>query len=91
MNRFALALVPLLAAPLPALACRTLDDVRDYYADEYGETAIWIGMSGKDHDAVIVMTAPDGSWSLIQVRGNRGCLIDFGNENSELGTSKGGA
>jgi hypothetical protein len=81
MNRFALALMPLLAVAQPAAAtyCRPVADMLAEYRAEFGETPAMGGISSKnDNRGFIVLTAPDGSWTLLTTDGTNACMADWG-------------
>ena len=69
------------AAPAHATYCLPLDEMLSEYRAEFGETATWGGVSGKDHgNGIMILTAPDGSWTLLFTDGDTACMADYGHE-----------
>lgn len=86
MTRFALALMPLLAVAQPAAACSPLIEVLDKYRAEYGETLQWMGNSfdPSKGDTLVLISAPNGSWTLFRTDGETACQVDFGIQSKNL-------
>lgn len=73
-----------LAFASPAIAapdCMPIPALLEEYRSEYDERAAWVGISGKDGGDLLILTAPDGSWSIFRTNGDIGCLVDFGLTN----------